>query len=319
MCYIRARFTLTDIAEKPLKLLRLGLLAQLSQPMKTSLSHLPENKQHEILRIVEIIKELSSPEKIILFGSYAKGTYTEHTYTGRDGIRYEYISDYDLLVVTKDVIEKAYELDDQITNRARMYKAAVNMEIHDIAYINEGLEVGQYFFSDIVKEGVVLFDRGDVQFSEPRQLKPEEEKAISQQYFDKWFNRGGAFMKDVDAHLLANELNEGVFLLHQIAESFYYTALLVFTGYKPKTHNLSKLRKQAKQLSEELYLIFPAESNRYEKHLFDLLKRGYVDARYRDDYSITKEELSTLFDRIKEMQGIVKTICLERIQSIHNG
>jgi predicted nucleotidyltransferase len=144
--------------------------------MKTSLAHLPENKQHEILRIVEIIKEVANPEKIILFGSYAKGTYTEHTYVGRDGIRYEYVSDYDLLVVTKDAIEKSYEWDDQITNRSRMYKSAVNMEIHDIAYINEGLEFGQYFFSDIVKEGVLLFDKETVQFAEPRELTPDEEK-----------------------------------------------------------------------------------------------------------------------------------------------
>ena len=283
--------------------------------MKISLSHLPENKQQEILRIAEIIKELASPEKIILFGSYAKGTYTEHTYTGRDGIRYEYISDYDLLVVTKDAIEKSYELDDQITNRARMYKAAVNMEIHDIAYINEGLEFGQYFFSDIVKEGVVLFDKGTVQFTEPRELTPQEESEISQRYFDKWFKRGVAFFKDVDSHLKENELNEGVFLLHQIAESFYYTVLLVFTGYKPKTHNLGKLRKQAKQLSEELYHIFPAESSKREKQLFDLLKRGYVDARYREDYIITHDELSSLITRVKEMRVIVEQICSTKLRT----
>ena len=281
--------------------------------MKTSLSHLPENKQHEILRITEIIRELADPEKIILFGSYAKGSYTEHTYTGRDGIRYEYISDYDLLVVTKNAVDKSYELDDQITNRARMYKAAVNMEIHDISFINEGLELGQYFFLDIVNEGILLFDKGTVSFSQPRELTGDEQKQVAKKYFEKWFNRGTAFLKDVDAHLKASELNEGVFLLHQIAESFYYTALLVFTGYKPKTHNLGKLRKQAKQLSEELYYVFPAESSKKEKHLFDLLKRGYVDARYRDDYVINEEELSILIERVREMKAVVSKICETRI------
>ena len=77
------------------------------------------------------------------------------------------------------------------------------------------------------------------------------------------------------------------FLLHQAAENFYYTVLLVFTGYKSKTHNLRKLRKQAKYLSEKLFLVFPIENNKKEKHLFDLLKRGYIDARYRSDYIIT--------------------------------
>lgn len=283
--------------------------------MKTSLAHLPENNQREILRIVEIIREVADPEKIILFGSYAKGTFTEHTYTGRDGIRYEYVSDYDLLVVTKDAQEKSYELEDKVVNRSRMYRSAVNMEIHDIAYINEGLEIGQYFFSDIVKDGIVLHDNGTVVFSKPRELTSVEQKEIALKYYNKWFKRGDAFFKDVNAHLVVNELNEGAFLLHQITESFYYATLLVFTGYKPKTHNLGKLRKQAKELSEELFLVFP-ENNKKEKHLFDLLKRGYVDARYRDDYMITKEELAVLIDRVKEMRTIVDRICKEKIESI---
>jgi len=283
--------------------------------MSASLTHLPENNQREILRIVDIIRGLSDPEMIILFGSYAKGTYTEHTYIGRDGIRYEYVSDYDLLVVTKEAQEKSYELEDRVVNRSRMYRSAVNMEIHDINYINEGLEIGQYFFSDIVKEGIVLFDKGTVQFAEPRELASEEKKKIAQQDFEKWFKRGSSFLKLVD-HIEIDRLNDGAFLLHQVTESFYYATLLVFTGYKPKTHNLSKLRKQAKLLSEELYLVFPAETNKKEKHLFDLLKRGYVDARYRDDYFITKEELETILGRVNEMQRVVERICMEKISAI---
>jgi hypothetical protein len=111
-----------------------------------------------------------------------------------------YVSDYDLLVVTKDALEKSYELDDQITNRSRMYKPTVNMEIHDIAYINEGLGFGQYFFADIIKEGVLLFNKETVQFTVPRHLTPTEAKEISQRYFDKWFKRAGAFF-DLVAHL----------------------------------------------------------------------------------------------------------------------
>ena len=39
--------------------------------MKTSIDHLPENKQAEISQTLKIILENSAPEKIILFGSYA--------------------------------------------------------------------------------------------------------------------------------------------------------------------------------------------------------------------------------------------------------
>lgn len=284
--------------------------------MKASLSHLPENNQREILRIADIIREVVNPEMIILFGSYAKGNFTDHSYLGRDGIRYEYVSDYDLLVVTKDAIEKSYELEDKVTNRSRMYRSAVNMEIHDIDYINQGLEVGQYFFSDIVKEGIVLYDNHKVQFAHPRELTRIERKEVAFNYFNKWFPPGIEFISISEFTAKKGNLKIAAFQLHQAAETFYYAILLVFTSYKPKTHNLAKLRKQAKELSEDLFLVFPAETNKKENHLFDLLKRGYVDARYRDDYLIKQEELEVLIERVKEMQEIVERICREQITAI---
>jgi HEPN domain-containing protein len=104
--------------------------------------------------------------------------------------------------------------------------------------------------------------------------------------------------------------------LHQAAESFYNTALLVFTSYKPKTHNLGKLKKQIKSISLDLYLLFP-EDNITEQHLFDLLKRGYIDARYKDDYVIAKEEVVILLERITKMKHLIETICVKQIVSLN--
>ena len=285
--------------------------------MKTSLSYLPEITQDQILQVVNIIKGAANPEKIILFGSYAKGNYVQHNYIGRDGILYEYISDYDFLVVTKENKIKEYELEDIIRNKTQHYKTPINLQIHEIDYINEGLEFGQYFFEDIINEGVLLYDTEKVKFTAPRILTPEELRQVSQRYFDIWFISGKDFLEAVEFFLSKDQVKLGVFMLHQATESFYYATLLVFTGYKPKTHNLIKLRKQAKQLSENLFLVFPIESNNTEKQLFDLLKRGYIDARYKEDYKITKDELMLLADHVKKMKLIVESICMEKINSIH--
>ena len=283
--------------------------------MKTSLSHLPVDKQRQIQQITDIIKEVAKPEKVILFGSYAKGKQVEHRYTGKDGIRYEYISDYDFLVVTKNNTVKEYELEDIINNRTERFEPSINLQIHEIDYINEGLEFGQYFFTDIVSEGILLFDTDKVHFANPRQLSLTEEKEKAKRYFDIWFSGGTGFLKSVGFNLKEREFKIAAFELHQATESFYYATLLVFTGYKPKTHNIWKLRKQAKILSENLFLVFPIETDKYENHLFDLLKRGYIDARYKPEYSITEEELKALVDRVKKMREVVENICTEKIKS----
>lgn len=284
--------------------------------MKTTLTHLPQGKRDQIMEIVGIIKEVVAPEKIILFGSYAKGKYVQHRYTGKDGILYEYVSDFDFLVVTRGNNIKEYELDDIVNSRTEHFKQPINIQIHEIDYINEGLEFGQYFFTDIVKEGILLYDTDIVHFAEPREITAEEEKMIAQRYFDIWFNRAIEFETDTQHALNRNSFSKAAFELHQATESLYYATLLVFTGYKPKTHNLFKLRKHAKHLSEELFLLFPVETNKTEKNLFDLLKRGYIDARYKEDYSISKEELQLLLERIKQMREIVERICKEKIASL---
>lgn len=283
--------------------------------MKTSLSHLPQQNQTEILQITEVIKEVIKPEKIILFGSYSKGEQVDHTYF-EHGIRYQYISDYDFLLIPKDNTVKEFLIQDKIVNRFRHFRTPVNVIVHDINYVNEGLSEGQYFFTEIVNEGVLLHDSGTYSFEEARRLTSDEKKGIAQRYFDQWYKTGGEFLIDAANAFHRNSYNKAAFELHQAVEHFYNTVLLVFTGYKPKTHNLDKLRQYTKHVSEELFSIFPfPENDEEEKHLFDLLKRGYIDARYKEDYLITKHEVSRLIHKAEDLQTIVQKICLEKISS----
>lgn len=88
--------------------------------MKTSLDHLPPIKQRELRRALEIIHEefddaLKAGEadfkkrgrilKVILFGSYARGTFVDEPLT-RKGYR----SDFDILVIVnnKKLTDPAY-------------------------------------------------------------------------------------------------------------------------------------------------------------------------------------------------------------------
>ena len=85
-------------------------------------------------------------------------------------LHYEYTSDYDILIVLKKIPDKLFNLESAIVNQTAKYNAPVNLEIHEIDYINKGLEIGEYFFVDIIKEGVLLFDTGSVEFVKPREL-----------------------------------------------------------------------------------------------------------------------------------------------------
>ena len=89
-------------------------------------------------------------------------------------------------------------------------------------------------------------------------------------------------------------------LLHQATESFYSAILLVFTGYKPRLHDIEKLGSLASNYSDELLKIFPRDTKEQEEK-FVLLKSAYTEARYNKNYKITEEQLLYLIKRIEKL------------------
>jgi hypothetical protein len=53
--------------------------------------------------------------------------------------------------------------------------------------------------------------------------------------------------------------------------------------------------------------------NKEEKDLFQLLKKAYIDARYKKDYSINTSELNYLSERVCILGKITRKICEEEI------
>src|SRR5690606_17953940 len=111
------------------------------------------------------------------------------------------------------------------------YENDVSPIVHSAEYIDKGLESGQYFFRDIIKEGIVLFDNGKHNFSESKPLTREQEKEIAIRGFENWIKVGSSFLKGTKV-LLNNALENGadyrqvIFNLNQTAEKFYGGILL---------------------------------------------------------------------------------------------
>ncbi|MFA6716795.1 MAG: nucleotidyltransferase domain-containing protein, partial [Victivallaceae bacterium] len=124
--------------------------------MKKSLSHLPEDKRDELKAITGIIAEMIDAEFIILFGSHARGDWVEDRYVGDDGILYEYQSDYDLLIVVKDLPKYQYKgYRNKIKRKARiMAHCATHLSIimHSVDEVKAAIKRKNYFFCDIKKE-----------------------------------------------------------------------------------------------------------------------------------------------------------------------
>jgi len=289
--------------------------------MKTELpDNLPEHKKGELMALKHaLIPRFAEIEMVILFGSYARGKWVEDVYTEK-GTTYEYKSDYDLLIIlSKNGHANSDTLTQSISARLNelKLKTPVHPIYHGIEFVNHELREGSYFFGDIKKEGVQLFTTNRYQLENKRDMSPTETQAKAQKDFDKWFNSADDFFRIAKSELGIGKYSIAAFQLHQAAERYYGAIQLVFTGYKPKTHNLEDLGNLAKTCDMEFSKVFP-QASPDEIRRFDLLKRAYVDARYSDDYVITKEDLVYLSERVQVLRKMTEEICNKKIARFIN-
>lgn len=283
--------------------------------LKTSLDHLPNHKRYEINGIMLSIKDLVKPEMIILFGSYSRGDWVDERYYDENRTLYEYKSDYDFLVVTEHHQDMPPGLGKRIRQRVKRQErlqASPQIIFHDINFLNKELEEGQYFFRDIVHEGILLYTTNKYELATPRDLSDYERGEIAKLYFDKWFKKGDNLLECYFFMLEKEQFDIAIFHLHQATESYYAAIHLVFTDYKPKTHDLRDLNKVACHSHARFKIIFPDQTEN-EKRLFTILVKSYIDSRYKLNYSVNPKDLIWLAERVKLMRELTIQLCMERI------
>lgn len=299
--------------------------------MKTDLDHLPPGKRAELAHVIDVVRKgfafaterRTQPHlraakllKIILFGSYARGDWVEDP-VGR------YFSDYDLLVVVNhddltDVAEFWEKTESRLLadlSAGIRLRTPVGPIYHTLDDVNEKLALGRYFFTDILNDGIVLFEEPGHPFAEPQALSPDQALRETQDYFDDWFLSAQQFYRQYEHAMDDGALNIAAFDLHQSVERFYHCLFLVRTLYSPKTHMLNRLRDLAEELEPSLRAVWPRET-RFQKRCYSLLRDAYVKARYSRSYVITRDELEWIASRVAVLRDLVQQACEIRIETL---
>lgn len=296
-----------------------------------TLDALPMAKRRELNFVVEVLQEefarktanrttpgLANSKllKVILYGSYARGDWVEDP-VGR------YFSDFDILVVTStedaaDFPEIWADAERRLMEElaeGRNLRTPVSLITHSIDDVNQQLEKGRYFFVDIVREGLVLLSAPGHPFAEAKPIAAEAALVEARKYFADASAKYGEIIRSADHALESGSTNWTAFLLQQAAEVLYQCLMLVMTLHTPKSHNLTRLRQMTEGFDPRLPQVWPTES-KFQKRSFELLKQGYVNARYSEHYRVTNEELSFMRERIEILGGLVVEISQAQIAAL---
>lgn len=301
--------------------------------MRSDIHHLPAKQQGELERITCVLMEEFARSieratmawkrngkilKIILFGSYARGDWVDEPENG-------YQSDFDLLIIVShedltDIADHWYVAEDRILRDPAIGRT-VNIIVHTMQEVNQALRRGEYFWVDIIRDGIALYELPNHPLAAPQPMTANDAFEMAKGYFQRQSASVANWLKLV---ALANQepmdqdwRNKIAFNLHQAVETMYACFLLTTTFYFPRSHNIKFLRSLAEDKEERLIAAWPRD-NKIDRRRFELLKRAYVEARYAPSYEISAEDLDALAEAASRLRNIVETLCAERIDRLRS-
>ena len=295
--------------------------------MRTDIDHLPEAQRAELERVQDVLMaefaEATSRAtsahrrngkiyKIILFGSYARDDWVDEPENG-------YQSDYDLLVIVShgdltDIAHYWYVAEDKILRDAAIDRP-VNIIVHSLEEVNQGLTRGEYFWVDIARDGIVLYDLPCHPLATPRPLTAADAHRMAEEYFKDWLAKVDSALKGAQFYLEQKEFKDAAFTLHQATERAYICFLLVRTLYFPRSHNIKFLRSLSEDSEPKLIAAWPRDA-RINRRRFELLKRAYVEARYSSNYRIDTDDLDAVLASVRSLRDIVAEVSRDRLADL---
>ena len=300
--------------------------------MKNGIDHLPPVHQGELDRVTQLLmgefaeataranqpwKKNGRILKVILFGSYARDDWVDEPENG-------YQSDFDLLVIVNhpdltDIADYWYVAEDKILRDTAIGRP-VNIIVHTLEEVNQALSRGEYFWVDIVRDGIVLYELPGSALATPQPLTAADAFEMASKYFeeklgdiDVWLETASAQQARTDDPIRYRR--HAAFNLHQATETAYACFLLVRTLYFPRSHNIKFLRSLAEDSEPRLIEAWPRAA-RIDRRRFELLKRAYVEARYSASYEIGNDDLDALSQSVRALRDIVETVSRERIETL---
>ncbi|MFT5823464.1 MAG: putative nucleotidyltransferase/HEPN domain-containing protein [Crocinitomix sp.] len=276
--------------------------------LKQILSHLPSERITDLEQITQKILDTHRVDIIMLFGSYARGDFK--TERGKEQGKK---SDFDILIVVESGDRRKHVVS-KLRGAFKDMEIVVQTLVVNISVVNKALEENQYFYSDIKKEGIELFNSGRYDFASFKGLSALRRREIAEADFEEWFGGANTNFKHAGYAVKDGDWLKASFEFQQCVEMCYTAIEMVFSHYNPHEHNLFALRDRCVRFHKRLKGVFHYDNEEHTK-LFDQLNYAYIGGRYRNEKEFPVDMVKIEFWK-QETEAFLKLtdeICLERI------
>lgn len=213
---------------------------------------------------------------------------------------------YDILIISSSTKLKTIEVIDTI-RKFFPDNSTIHILVHSESAVRAALLEHHPFLTLVLREGTMLYKASELLFEIPsgKPQLDEFEKARKLKEWKRLFELADRFLATASDAIGNEYFDIGVFLLHQTIEHLCIASAKAHVGYKLTTHNLNRLIAFVSCYISEVRYVFP-NNTKDEKELFDFLRKGYSDVRYKEFYRIPPNIAFSLLERVSEFRDIIE-------------
>lgn len=278
-----------------------------------SIGFLPRSQQETLALLTAKAVDAVKPEIILCYGIRSVYGQDWGCFLEDSRVKDSYRLNVDLLIVIGDA--RGQNEQDISLNIEQQCKALADVHCitHKMHSVREGLDTGHSFYSTILYDGITLYgaDKLAIQRGKEKVIKQPDGR-IMEGIWSRWYGLGQNFYKGAIDSLAYNRPDLTAFLLHQATEQTCRALIRVFTGYRPNTHNLSRLLMMVESFARDITAIFP-KVTKEEVEIYEILQRCYLDSRYKEDYNVPVATLKLLIERVGLLQSIANTLFEQKL------
>ena len=271
--------------------------------------NLPKIHMNLLAQLVQNIVNAISPAKIICYGYRINTINHWSCFAEPNMFGDKPIPTFYLLILTNNNDKRSnHEISDLTEQYATSLGANVAIISQHVDTANKAFENNSRFISAVYSQGTILFNLdGSIMPAAGSERDVSDLKDSINDTWNRYFGMSQRFLTTAN-FCIANEWYEqAVFDLHQSLEHACAAILRVIMGFRPTSHNISRLLGLIGNFSQDLIMVFPRQTKE-EMDLFNILNRAYSESRYNDKYIVSVEVANILRVRVTDFLSIAEKI-----------
>ncbi|WP_345213699.1 HEPN domain-containing protein [Mucilaginibacter gynuensis] len=213
---------------------------------------------------------------------------------------------YLLILVDDQDKTPEHSISNKIEDNCR-YLGNVLTLVHKVSSAVNAINIGSRFWNDVLVKGNIIHQSPDVHFPAKPDMSGEDFAGSPTYNWERWGIQGKQFIAGAVFYQADHKYRLAAFLLHQAVESILKAVIQAVLGYRISIHNIGRMLKISELFTEALSSVFELKTLE-GKQLFELLQNAYSEARYRDAFDPTKEEIAIAVKRIKNLYSVAERV-----------